>query len=184
MPVMDEERHAIVDQVERLDETNTPARSYRSFFDAFLRRPGFHRSRAITCGTTAPVGADRTAWTLQEDMGLLAGSDQRDDAADSRRNTYLNNLLTPHHHAIEQPELEPELEPEPEQVEHPTAPVAEPADPAAVIGLGSEVKAVIYDNLNEVFIELAGHGGVTYTKEQVATAISRLVLVHDMMEDK
>ena len=189
MPVMEEERQAIVEQVERLDGANTPARSYRRYLDAFLRRPGFHRSRAIMCGTTAPAGADRLAWTLQEDMGLLAGSDQRDDSADSRRNTYLNTLLTPYPPAAggqeqeqepEQPALQPEqptLQPDP-----PAMPDTATPAPAAVIGVGNGVKAVVQDDLQQVFIELCGHGGVTYTKQQVATAITRLGLVHDMLE--
>ena len=187
MPVMEEERQAIVEQVERLDEFGTPARSYRSFFDAFLRRPGFHRSRAIACGTSAAVGADRPAWTLQEDMGLLAGSDQRDDEADGRRNMYLNTLLTPYPHTTgglqpEQPTLQPEqptLQPDP-----PAMPDTATPAPAAVIGVGNGVKAVVQDDLQQVFIELCGHGGVTYTKQQVATAITRLGLVHDMMEQE
>ena len=187
MNIMEEERVVLVEEVQRLDDAGTPARKYRKHFDTLLRRPGFTRSRAISAGTWAPSSTndDRHAWTLQEDLALLAGKAVRTLMADHNRRRHLDDALTPSQvvSGADTPQ-EPEVAATP-----PTEPVTAPPEPdrtpgpAATVGLGGGVSAVVLDDLTEVSIQF-GHAAVNYTKEQLATVVSRLVMVHDLMEEE
>lgn len=195
MNMMAEERAAIIRHIDDFDANGISSRDYRPALETILKRPGFTRARAIMAGTWIPSATDedRHAWTLQEDLQLLAGDDVRGSVPDHNRRMRLDSFLTPVIPAGESDSQDPLFDaptaPQdavsaPKDADPAPAPQPEAPDPAAVIGVGNGVKAVVRDDLQHVFIELCGHGGVTYTKEQVATAISRLVMVHDLMEDE
>lgn len=186
MLMMEAERRAIVNYVDRMDAAGTPSREYRRTFDAYLLRPGFHRSRAISAATYVPseTTGDRHGWTLEEDTKLLAGGRVRDEEADESRLHHLTACLSP-----EPPEGLPDTPAEPSQeptAQTETAPDPGPASdslpgPAVSMNLGSGASVELSDDLSQAIIVLGGDG-VEYSQKQLATVISRLTVVHDMME--